>query len=179
MPLPDNIVVESIWLKVNEQIERTEHLIQLIPPERMPWHPQPGSSDVGHLLGHLLECLAGFCAVFHAAFPRELADILELRALPVNHFCTCDEALSRISTYAAKIEEGFALCGDKDLRRMIPTVFAAAESLATLLLGNLEHLVNHKYQLFMYLKLLGVPVTTKDLYRWRQEASTAPALRRR
>jgi uncharacterized damage-inducible protein DinB len=179
MPLPDNIVVESIWRKVSEQIEGTEHLIRLIPPGQMQWHPQSGSPDIGHLLGHLLECLAGFYAVFHAAFPRELDSILELRALPVNHFCPGDEALSRIPSYAAKIEEGFALCSDDDLRRMIPTVFAPAESLATLLLGNLEHLINHKYQLFMYLKLLGVPVTTKDIYRWRQEASAAPSLKRR
>jgi hypothetical protein len=37
----------------------------------------------------------------------------------------------------------------------------------TLLLGNLEHLVNHKYQLFFYLKMLGVPLGTPDLYRLR------------
>jgi len=53
---------------------------------------------------------------------------------------------------------------------MLPTVFAAAESLTTLLLGNLEHLINHKYQLFVYLKILGVPVATADLYRWRGNA---------
>jgi len=35
----------------------------------------------------------------------------------------------------------------------------------TILLGNLEHFINHKYQLFFYLKLLGVRVTTRDLYR--------------
>jgi hypothetical protein len=56
---------------------------------------------------------------------------------------------------------------------MLPTVFAAAESLATLLLGNLEHLINHKYQLFVYLKILSVPVATADIYRWRGNAGTA------
>jgi len=34
-------------------------------------------------------------------------------------------------------------------------------------LANLEHLMNHKYQLFIYLKLLGVVVRTGDLYRTR------------
>jgi hypothetical protein len=38
---------------------------------------------------------------------------------------------------------------------------------ATLLLGNLEHLINHKHQLFLYLKLMGVPVGTPDLYQFR------------
>jgi hypothetical protein len=170
--VPDNAIVESIRLKVREQIERTEHLIQLIPPDRVGWNPQwpRDSFDVGHLLGHLLECLAGFCAVFYGAFPEQLKGMLELRDLPVNHFCKPDEALTRIQAYAKYIEEGFALCNDEDLQCMLPTVFAVTESVTTLLLGNLEHLINHKYQLFAYLKILGVPVTSRDIYCWRGSA---------
>ena len=60
------------------------------------------------------------------------------------------------------------LLQDADLSRQVPTVFVKqGESLLTLLLGNLEHLVNHKHQLFTYLKLLGVGVTSQDLYRFR------------
>jgi hypothetical protein len=166
-------IVESIRQKVREQIERTEHLIQSIPPDRIEWNPQfsSASMDVGHLLGHLLECLAGFCAVFYAAFPVQLASVLELRSLPVNHFCKPEEAMVRIALYTVKIGEGFALCSDGDLSRMLPTVFAAAESVNTLLLGNLEHLISHKYQLFMYLKMMGLPVTSKDLYVPRGDAN--------
>jgi hypothetical protein len=169
--MPDNAIVESIRLKVREQIEKTEHLIQLIPPERIEWNPQwpSGSSDIGHLLGHLLDCLAGFCTVFHAAFPGKLKGALELRSLLVNHFCKPDEAAGRIEAYARFIEQGFELCGDEDLSRMLTTVFAT-ESVMTLLLGNLEHLINHKYQLFVYLKLLGIPVGTGDIYCWRGSA---------
>jgi hypothetical protein len=174
--VPDNSIVESIRLKVREQIEKTEHLIQLIPPDRIEWTPewQPGSSDIGHLLGHLLDCLAGFCAVFHAAFPKRLDGVLELRSLVVNHSCKPDEAAGRIKAYAKFIEQGFDLCGDEDLSCMLTTVFAT-ESVMTLLLGNLEHLINHKYQLFVYLKLLGVPVGTRDSYCWRGNADGAPS----
>ena len=50
----------------------------------------------------------------------------------------------------------------------MPTVFVPqGESILTLLLGNLEHLINHKHQLFTYLKQMGVPVATPDLYRFR------------
>jgi hypothetical protein len=167
----DNAIVESIQLKLREQIQKTEHLIRLIPPDRIGWNPQweSGSSDIGHLLGHLLDCLAGFCAVFHAAFPRNLEGVLELHSLPVNHFCRPDEAAGRIEAYVKFIERGFALCRDEDLRRRLTTVFAT-ESVMTLLLGNLEHLINHKYQLFVYLKILGVPVGTGDIYCWRGSA---------
>jgi hypothetical protein len=37
----------------------------------------------------------------------------------------------------------------------------------TVMLGNLEHYINHKHQLFFYLKLLGVKVGTPDLYHFR------------
>jgi hypothetical protein len=68
----------------------------------------------------------------------------------------------------AHIEEGFALLADEDLARQIPTVFVPqGEALLTLLLGNLEHFINHKHQLFSYLKALGVPLGTCDLYVWR------------
>jgi hypothetical protein len=163
-------IVESLRLKLSEQIERTEHLIQLLPSGKAGWDPKlpHGSSDLGHLLGHLLDCMAGFCAVFHAAFPQQLKDFSELRSLPVNHACEPEDALSRIRDYEAHIGRGFALCTDSDLTRLIPSVFVAqGETLATLLLGNLEHLINHKYQLFFYLKLSGIPVTSRDIYRWR------------
>ena len=47
----------------------------------------------------------------------------------------------------------------------VPTVFAAeGETILRLLLTNLEHFINHKYQLFFYLKMMGVSVGTGDLY---------------
>jgi hypothetical protein len=159
-------IVESLQLKLHEQIERTEHLIRLIPSDKIGWDPRlpQASTDVGHLP----DCMAGFCALFYAAFPQQLGDFSGLESLPVNHFCGPEEALSCIRQYAAHIGHGFDLCTDNDLPRMIPSVFVPeGEPLATLLLGNLEHLINHKYQLFFYLKLLGFPVTSRDIYHWR------------
>ena len=46
-------------------------------------------------------------------------------------------------------------------------LFLSPVPILTLLLGNLEHLINHKHQLFTYLKQMGVPVATPDLYRFR------------
>ena len=155
--------------KINEQIERTEHLIGLIPEGKLDWSPafrRAFSASV--LVGHLLECLAGFCAVLLAAEPNRLRHFSELRQLLVNHCCDRTEAQERIRVYQAHIQEGFALLQDSDLSKIIPTVFVSAgEALLTLLLGNLEHLANHKHQLFTYLQLMGVDVGTKDLYVFR------------
>jgi uncharacterized damage-inducible protein DinB len=151
-----------ILAKLHEEVDRTEHLLALIPPE-----PSYGLS-ISRLLGHLLTCLAGFCAALHAAHGDRLAHFTRLRELPVSHPCGIDEARQRIRDYVAHIDEGFALLTDADLARSIPTVFVPeGEALLTLLLGNLEHFINHKYQLFAYLKALGVPLGTRDLYAWR------------
>lgn len=154
--------------KLEEQIERAEHLLTLIPADKLEWRPLPESLSVCRLLGHLLECLAGFCAALYALNPQGLAHFASLRDRPVNHCCGIEEARHRINEYSKCVREGFALIGDDDLARRIPTVLAQqGEAAMTILLGNFEHLINHKYQLFFYLKLMGVEVGTADLYKFR------------
>lgn len=148
---------ECLLGKIREQIERTSHLIGLVPPEHWEWTPGPAAWTAKELRGHLLDCMAGFCAVLAAAEPQRLA-----------HFARLREAPATLEILRAHVEEGFALLTDADLTRRVPTVFVAqGETLLTLLLGNLEHLINHKHQLFCYLKQMGVAVATPDLYRFR------------
>ena len=156
--------------KLTEQVERADHLISLVPAGKLDWRPETaaGAISIGELLGHFLECLAGFCAALYALHPGPLRHFGSLRELPVNHFCQVDEARRRIAEYMSHIKEGFAQVTDDDLKRPIETVFVPeGEAALAILLGNLEHLINHKYQLFFYLKLLGVPVATRDLYQLR------------
>ena len=168
----DREIVRSLAGKVSEAIERTDHLVGRVPEGAGGWRPElpegQGAADLGHLLGHLLDCLAGFCACFERALPGGLPEAAALRALEVNHACDRAAARERIRAYRGVIERGFALCADEDLKRTVPTVFVPqGETLLTLLLGNLEHLLNHKYQLFFYLRLLGVDVRSGDLYAFR------------
>lgn len=154
--------------KLREQIDRTLHLLDLTPADKIGWRPAENTLRLGELLGHLLECLAGFCATLHALEPDKLAHFERLREQPVNHSCGIEESRRRIDEYQSHIKEGFGLLSDEDLARKIPTVFVPeGEPVMTVMLGNLEHYINHKHQLFIYLKLLGVDVGTSDLYRLR------------
>jgi hypothetical protein len=147
----------SLREKIDEQLERTIHLTRLLP-----------ETCVETLLGHLLDCAAGVCAVLAAAQPERLAHFAALRGLPVNHACAPGETVERMGVYRAHIEEGFAALHDDDLSRRTPTVFVrTGETVLTLLLGNLEHLINHKHQLFLYVRSMGRAVETRDLYRFR------------
>jgi len=155
--MPEAPLCAALLDKIGEQIERTRHLIGLVPEECLDWTPQPGGWTTRELIGHLLDCTSGFCAVLLGAEPQRLA-----------HFAKLREAPQTIEMHCAHIEQGFALLTDADLARRVPTVFVEqGESILTLLLGNLEHLINHKHQLFTYLKQMGVPVATPDLYRFR------------
>ncbi|HEY2456275.1 MAG TPA: hypothetical protein VGI13_03155 [Candidatus Acidoferrum sp.] len=163
-------ITESLGDKVLTTVERTGHLVSLIPADKLDWRPvalaraNPGP-DLGHLLGHLLDCMAGFCAAFYAAFPAQLEQFAVLRSAEVNHFCQPRAWKERAETYRQAISEAFELCGDEDLSRRIKTIFnPEGQTLLSLLLDNLEHLLNHKYQLFFNLKLTGVSVGTQDLY---------------
>ncbi len=154
--------------KLCQQVELTDRLVSLVPEERLEWRPVADSFRVCDLLGHLLESLAGFAAVLYALYPDRLAHLLALRDREVNHCCQAEEARAAMSDYLEHIEQGFAHLSDEDLSRRLPTVFAPeGEACLTLLLNNLEHFINHKHQLFFYLKLLAVPVATPDLYRIR------------
>ena len=172
--MSENPLVNSLAEKVSETIERTEHLVSLVPPNLLDWCPKlpaeiPKADDLGHSLSHLLVCLSGFCAAFHRAFPGELGDFLELRAIAIGESCPPVEAQAGIKLYEARIQRGFRCCTDEDLSRRIPTLFAPeGQTLLTILLSNLEHLINHKYQLFFHLKLAGLKLGSRDIYKWRE-----------
>lgn len=174
-----NKIAIAVREKILEGIERTIHLIGLVPSDRLDWFPTTSSFSsgrslaLGHLLGHLLDSAAGFCAVLFAAYPLKLKEFAALRDLQVNHSCQPSEAVTRLREYSAFISRGFEYCNDKDLGRAVPTIFVpSGEPLITLLLGNFEHLSNHKYQLFFYLRQFGVRVDSSDLYRFRDDSKS-------
>jgi hypothetical protein len=161
-----NALAGALLSKLEDQIELADHLITLIPADRLEWQPLPESFRVCDLLGHLLECLAGFCASLYTVHPDRLAHFARLRDKPVNHCCGIEEARDRMREYADHIREGFEFLSDDELAGRVPTVFVPdGQPLLAVLLGNLEHLINHKHQLFFYLKLMGVSVATGDLYK--------------
>src|SRR5215510_3676239 len=116
-------VPQLLFDKIEEQIELTQRLIQMIPKDKLEWRPIENSFKMCELLGHLLETLAGFCAALYAVHPEELSYFQELRSLPVNHCCGIMEANQRIQQYEINIKKGFTLLNEDDLRLEIPTVF--------------------------------------------------------
>lgn len=171
-------ITDSVMEKVAEAIERTMHLTSLVPENSLSWQPPvpvgPQTvSDFGHLLGHLLDCMGGFCAAFQKALSDNMGSLAELRSIKTEESHSSKEALRFMRLYGGHIRRGFTRCTDEDLSRRIPTRFTPqGQTLMTILLNNYEHLTNHKYQLFFYLKLAGVRVGSQDLYKFRDTNGT-------
>jgi len=162
----------SLLAKIHDQIDLTEHLIAVVPIERLHWSPPIKNSwPLAMLLGHLAACMSGFCAVLGAVLPEALAHFQQLREPGVVIADPLSETSRKIALYRAHIDEGFDLLRDANLAQVLPTLFVkSGETVLTLLLNNLEHLINHKHQLFVYLQLLGVEVNSRDLYRFRADS---------
>jgi hypothetical protein len=163
--------------KLREAIDRFRHLLHRVPRDRFDWRPRIGDGataaafSIPELSGHLIDCLTGFCAVAYARHPDRLRHFDQVRARVTAPFepASVDEALARLAECETHVNEAFAALSDDDLAATLPTVFVPeGEAMLTLLLSNLEHVGNHKYQLFFYLKLMGVPVTSRDLYCFRE-----------
>ena len=169
----------AVWAKIDEQAELLCGMLARLPEGALDWAPPlptpgvPPPKRLAEVLGHLLQCFAGVLAVLYAAHPDRLQHFLAMKTRAVNHYCTRDEALERVHEYRACIREGFESLSDEDLAVSRPTVFVAAgESVLTLLLGNFEHILNHKHELFVYARGVGVPLVSRDLYRFRTEIAT-------
>lgn len=154
--------------KFDHQVERALHLCSLVPGDKVGWQPPlPRSIPFSQLFTHLCECLAGFAATLQAGKPTELAHFSALKSLLGSPCASVADAAERLGRFRASVIEGFAALQDADLARKLPTVFVPeGEAILTLLLINLEHLASHKYQLFLYLRMLGVSVESRDLYHF-------------
>ena len=166
--------VARIFLsRIEEEVALTLRMMERVPPEAADWRPDWPSVErppftVQELCGHLCDAFSGICAVLVKLTPPEDRRAHDLRArVEAGSNSTVEASVALLSDLAVFLHEGFQRISDSGLTRTLPTVFTAGGKPAlTLLLTNLTHFTNHKYQLFLYLKLLGADVGSRDLYRF-------------
>ena len=151
-----------LFARIDEDFALVEEMLALVPVGSEGWRPAwPGDLPftVAELAAHLAESFGGVCACF--------ARLLNLRQVETVGL-SVRESGEVMAAYRAQVREAFELMEDADLVRVIPTYFVPeGEPLLAVLLTNWKHVNHHAHQLFVYLKLLGVPVGTRHLYRFR------------
>ena len=140
-------------------------LISLAPADKLGW--RPGDVNVmtlGQLLKHLASCPAHLATAARGAFP------------PPEEFARAnDEAVQQAaspaevgplleSNYYVAVKAIEALSEEEFQRKEIAVPWGPPMPIHRALLDMAMHQSNHKMQLFMYLKLLGLSVNTMTLY---------------
>jgi len=163
----------ALFSRIEEEATLTLRLMERVPADAAEWRPDWPSVErppftVRKLCAHLCESLSGFCAVLVKLEPEPPPAAASLRLrVEAASAGTIGDSMALLTDLLVFLRERFQNIPDSDLTRTLPSVFTAAGKPAmTMLLTNLVHFTNHKYQLFTYLKVLDVPVSTQDLYRF-------------
>jgi uncharacterized damage-inducible protein DinB len=140
-------------------------LFDKVPADKLEWSPAGAKfMPLGALLRHLAACPGLISVIAKNQFPdaetlkKLIADNDNLRATPA-------EAQALLKQTLAQALADIAALSDEDYKnKMVSAPFATLPMWRMLLAGS-EHLLNHKMQLYMYLKILGKPVGWMDLLK--------------
>ena len=140
-------------------------LISLAPASKLDWKPGPGNvMSLGQLLHHLSTCPGGLVMAVNNAFPP--GDVFQKFVQEDLKITKTPEIAGReLSRGWDEVKAALAGISPTDFQgRMVSVPWGPPMPMWRTCLGMAEHWVNHKYQLFFYLKLLGQPVNTMTLY---------------
>lgn len=143
----------------------TAKLISLAPPDKLNWNPAPGNyMTLGQLLHHLTTCPGGFVAAVNNAFPPA-ESFQKFVEEDLRNTKTPEIAGRELARGWEEARAALSGVSPADFQaRMVTVPWGPPMPLWRTCLAMAEHWVNHKYQLFFYLKLLGQPVNTMTLY---------------
>jgi len=140
-----------------------ESLLKMVPADKLDWKPGPSFMSMGHLICHLSEGIGtelGMLIQNSWPKPEEMAELM--KQTPT---CGVQEALAKLEKDKATLREVLASVSEEDFANKIVSVpWGWKAKMEKMSLDFREHFVNHKMQLFTYLKLLGFPVNTETLY---------------
>lgn len=152
---------------VDEILAPTEPMFRLVPAEKVDWTPVPGTFTCGQLMAHIagaVEVYANGIATGAWGFHSVRERLLMNRNSPS---LSSDEAVKLLRTNSELFRE---LVGGLSEVEFQTGVISAPQLYGTaprwrMAMFFIEHHLNHKAELFMYLRIVGVRVHTGTLYR--------------
>ena len=143
----------------------TEPLFKLVPESKTDWKPTESSFTAGQLMYHIAYSLkfnANGIGKNEWAVPSMRHVFISNRHTPSS---SVDEAVRLYRETSAVFLRLFSTMNEDEFRNdEVDSVAIGRAKKWRVALFALEHHINHKAELFMYLKLMGVKVTTKNLY---------------
>jgi len=140
-------------------------LLRMVPADKLNWKPGPTFMSLGQLICHLSGGVGSDLNVLLAGtWPsaEEMEKGMKTENIPA---CGVEEALAKLERDKTTLREVLARITEDDFANKVVSVpWGWRSKFERMALDFREHFVNHKMQLFTYLKLLGLPVNTATLY---------------
>lgn len=139
----------------DQEMATTRRLLERVPSEKGPWKPHPKSFPLGHL-AQLVATMPGW--ITNAL--RETS--LDLASSPGYGFETTETLLREFDRHVAEAREALAATTEADLavpwslRHGDQVIFTAPRG--EIARQHLDHLIHHRGQLTVYLRLIDVPL---------------------
>jgi len=150
---------------VMQSVRPTEKLIGMVPADKLDWKPGPAFMNIGQVICHLSDGLGvGLEMVLSGKWPpmEEMEAGMKLENMPT---CGIQEALGKIEKDKMALRSALDSLSEVDFtHRVVSVPWGWTAKFEIMSVAFLGHFNNHKMQLFIYLKLLGLPVNTESLY---------------
>lgn len=143
---------------VMQELAATQRTLERLPDEHMSWKPHEKSMTLGGLATHLINLLNWQIAILQ--YPEFDLSTVPLRREPLDRHA---DILGEFNTNVDKFEKLLAVCDEKTLaedwtlRHADRIILREPRAIALRTFG-LSHMVHHRAQLGVYLRLLDIPV---------------------
>lgn len=151
-------VVATILAELKDEAAKSRAVLERVPMDKPDWAPHPKSMPLLRLAGHVAE-LHGWISYIIDADELDFATFEYKPPMPKD----TAELLALLDTNVAKSVASLERCSDEELERdwtlrAGPTVFFTRRKDLTVRDTTLSHVVHHRAQLGVYLRLLDLPV---------------------
>lgn len=146
--------------QLGSEAEKTRRHLERLPDDRWSWKPHEKSSSLGQLASHLVDCLH----FAHLVFSEDRSNI-ELSTWRPFRAASRDALLAAYDGAVSQALEAMATHVDQDARgtwemAVNGTVRIRRDRESAFVDMTLHHLIHHRGQLTVYLRLLDVPVAS-------------------
>jgi uncharacterized damage-inducible protein DinB len=153
------MVVPLLLTEFDEEIARTRDLLARLPAGASDWRPHPRSFSLGQLAAHIVHVL-GYA---RNLLMEPACDLSDTTSAPVTPYPTGEVLLEAFDRRASAARQMMATRSDADLygpwqmMRGRDEIFVAPRGLV-LRRFLLNHLIHHRGQMTVYLRMCGVTV---------------------
>ena len=144
---------------LDQELATTRRLLERVPDDRLDWAPHARSMTLGRLAMHLAELPRMQTAVLTS----DSLDLDTLKARPARSAANRAELLAEFDANVAAMREQLAGADDRTLAeswamRRGERVLMTQPRAAVMRTMGINHIVHHRGQLSVYLRLLDVPL---------------------